>query len=183
MTELNDLKNYHKNPRQMTEKRFNLLSESLKEFGDLSGVVRNIKTVEVVGGNQRTNFFKQDPDNVEIMISERFNKPTKTGTVALGHIIYDGEKFSYREVDWDLKKEERANIIANKVSGDWDFDTLANAFDIDLLLESGWDKFELGFLEKDLDYSFQNKEINPEDINKVSEQFKQKSCPNCGYEF
>lgn len=134
----------------MTEEKFNLLSDSLKEFGDLSGIIRNIRTGELVGGNQRTNFFKQDPDNVEITIPEKFDKPTKTGTVALGYITYKGEKFSYREVDWEVEKEERANILANKVSGTWDFDILANEFDMDLLLETGWTNEDLEFFDDEV---------------------------------
>lgn len=142
---IKDLKAYHKNPRKMTTEDFELLSSSLKEFGDLSGIVVNKTTGEVVGGNQRTSFFKQQPEGATIALVETFKSPTTTGTVALGYVEYKGEKYNYREVEWDLKKEERANVLANKVGGTWDFDILANAFDVDMLLTSGWKSFELGF--------------------------------------
>lgn len=142
--EIKDLKGYHKNPRKIDEETFNLLSSSLVEFGDLSGVIFNVKSGEVVGGNQRTSFFKKHPE-ATILITEKFDTPTAAGTVAQGYISFSGEKYTYREVDWDEKKEERANILANKVSGAWDFDMLANGFDIDMLLESGWKTEEFGF--------------------------------------
>lgn len=143
--DLNDLKAYKKNPRKITSEDFKLLGDSLKEFGDLSGVVLNQRTGELVGGNQRTNFFKGDPEAVKIEVTEEFTPPTDTGTVALGYVVYKGEKYSFRKVDWDEAKEARANILANKVGGTWDFDMLANAFDQEMLLESGWKSFELGF--------------------------------------
>lgn len=143
--DIKDLKGYHKNPRKMTSEDFSLLSSSLKEFGDLSGIIVNKTTGEVIGGNQRTSFFKQQPEGATIAVVESFTDPTATGTVALGYVLYKGEKYNYREVEWDEKKEERANILANKVGGTWDFDTLANAFDVDMLLASGWKSFELGF--------------------------------------
>lgn len=143
--DIKDLKAYHKNPRKMTTEDFDLLSSSLKEFGDLSGIVVNKTSGEIVGGNQRTSFFKQQPEGATISVAETFDPPTDTGTIALGYVEYKGEKYNYREVEWDTKKEERANILANKVGGTWDFDTLANAFDVDMLLQSGWKSFELGF--------------------------------------
>src|SRR6185436_13064060 len=117
-----DLKAYHKNPRKMSKEDYELLSSSLKEFGDLSGIVRNNTTGELVGGNQRTHFFSEPGSGAKVVISHRFEKPTETGTVALGYVLYNGEQYSYREVEWDLKQEERANILANKVGGTWDFD-------------------------------------------------------------
>lgn len=140
-----DLKAYHKNPRKISEDDFELLSKSLKEFGDLSGIVLNRTSGELVGGNQRTNFFKQHPEEVKIVITEKFDTPTATGTVAVGHLSFQGEQYAYREVEWDEDREARANILANKVGGTWDFDILANAFDEKMLLETGWKSFELGF--------------------------------------
>lgn len=142
--EIKDLKQYHKNPRKITKEDFDLLGASLVEFGDLSGIVVNRITGEVIGGNQRTQFFKKNPD-AEIHIEETYPKATESGTVATGYVTFSGEKYSYREVEWDLEKEERANIRANKLGGTWDFDMLANAFDNSVLLDSGWKAFEIGF--------------------------------------
>lgn len=48
-------------------------------------------------------------------------------------------------MNWDAKKTDRANILANKVGGFWDNDILANEFDIEDLKLSGFEDFELGF--------------------------------------
>lgn len=142
---IDEIKGYHKNPRKITGKMFDLLSESLKEYGDLSGILVHTKTGEAVGGNQRTAFFKQDPTKCEITIVERLPKPTTQGTVAYGYVTYQGEKYNYREVNWDEKKTDRANILANKVGGFWDNDILANQFDMEDLRLAGFEDFELGF--------------------------------------
>lgn len=141
--QIKELKAYDKNPRKMGAEEFKLLTESLNEFGDLSGVIFNAQTGNLVGGHQRINHFKRT--DAKVMITESFEEPTKSGTVAQGYIFLDGEKYSYREVKWDEDKEQRANILANKVSGTWDFDMLANAFDTDLLLSTGWNEKEIGF--------------------------------------
>lgn len=142
---ISDLKAYRNNPRKMSKEDFDLLSSSLKEFGDLSGIVRNNTSGELVGGNQRTNFFRDSSKDAKVVITHKMETPTETGTVALGYVLYNGEQYSYREVAWDADREARANILANKVGGTWDFDTLANAFDVDMLLQTGWKASELGF--------------------------------------
>lgn len=143
--DINNLKKYHKNPRKITAKQHEFLEDSLTEFGDLSGVVVNIRNNEVVGGNQRTSIFQKHAKDVEIVITDGDRIVADSqGTVATGYILFKGSKYSYREVDWDADKEARANIIANKAGGFWDNDILANEFDENLLLESGFEDFELG---------------------------------------
>ena len=120
MNNINESKEYHKNPRKITKKQHELLESSLQEFGDLSGVVVNIRTGEVIGGNQRSTIFRKEEAKIEI--TQRYEKPTKTGTVAIGYILFGAEKYAYREVDWDEKTAESANIRANKIGGMFDFD-------------------------------------------------------------
>jgi len=57
--DIKELKAYEHNPRKMGKDEFKLLSSSLDEFGDLSGVIFNRKTNNLVGGHQRTNHFKK----------------------------------------------------------------------------------------------------------------------------
>ena len=139
---INDLKKYHKNPRKITTKQHELLEKTMQEFGDLSGVVVNVRNNEIIGGNQRTSIFQKYADKITIDKRE-LAEPDNQGTVAIGYIDFNGSKFSYREVDWDSEKEEKANIIANKVGGFWDNDILANEFDENLLMESGFEPFEI----------------------------------------
>lgn len=149
--EINTIKKYHKNPRKITEKMFNTLGESLKEYGDLSGIVVNVRTGEVIGGNQRTQFFKTDFENVASITKTELPTPTVQGTVAYGYVEYKGEKYNYREVNWDDKKSELANILANKVGGFWDNDILANEFDIEDLKLAGFEDFELGMFNEEIE--------------------------------
>lgn len=171
MRKISDLKPYQKNPRQMSDKDHKLLQESLDEFGDLSGVIFNTRTGNLVGGHQRTNIFSRQSADIEI--TETFSAPTVSGTTALGFIKIADEKFAYREVDWETDKEERANILANKVSADWDFDILANQFDLDVLLASGFDEAELGFGIDSFD------PLGEEETERLDEKTV-KSCPHCG---
>ena len=117
----------------------------MQEFGDLSGIVVNIRTNEVIGGNQRTSILQKYPQEARIEIISTNPSPDAQGTVKVGFVHFKGGVFSYREVDWDSDKEARANIIANKAGGFWDNDILANEFDENILLESGFEDFELGF--------------------------------------
>lgn len=166
---ISEIKGYKKNPRKITEKMFNLLGETIKEFGDLSGIVVNVNTGEVIGGNQRTNFFKQNANECEIKIVERFKTATPQGTVATGYVDYNGEKFAYREVDWDTKKSDRANIVANKVGGFWDNDMLANEFDIEDLKFGGFEEFELGFFNDEIEKEDFSNEVSISGLNSSEE--------------
>lgn len=122
---LDDLRANPKNPRQINKHDFEALVESIKRFGDLSGVVFNVRTGELVGGHQRKQAFDRIVGAKEMIITERLETPNKVGTVAIGYIVLEGEKFSYREVDWDAEWELSANIAANRIQGQFDLDLLA----------------------------------------------------------
>jgi hypothetical protein len=135
---LKDLQPNAENPRKVTDAKLAMLKKSLAEFGDLSGVVYNRKTKQLVGGHQRRHVLLSEP----FTITKKYPKPTKVGTVAEGFIIHKGEKFAYREVEWDALKEKAANIAANKGAGEWDFTKLGewmdeldgSLFDLDLTM-------------------------------------------------
>lgn len=113
---LNELRPNPKNPRTITDPQLDALKRSLAEFGDLSGFVFNRRSGQLVGGHQRTKVL---PPDAPITISG-YVQPTKSGTVADGFVMVDGEKFTYREVDWDETKEKAANLAANKHGGSFD---------------------------------------------------------------
>lgn len=121
---LSDLKHNPKNPRKITDPKLAMLRKSLQEFGDLSGIVYNRRTDRLSGGHQRTKVLPPDAD---IVITQTYSQPTRTGTVAQGHVLIAGEKMAYREVDWDEQKEIAANIAANKHGGEWDYPTYVDA--------------------------------------------------------
>lgn len=135
------MKLYHKNPRQITDKQFTDLGGSLSRLGDLGGIVHDLNSDEIIGGNQRSRVF--DINQCEIELKEQYIEPDEQGTVGLGFVIWKGKKYAYRQVRWTAKQCEEANIRANKNGGSFDFDTLANEFELDDLLEWGFDRKEL----------------------------------------
>jgi hypothetical protein len=141
---IKDLAPNPKNPRKITDARLQQLKKALYEFGDLGGFIFNRSTKSLVGGHQRSKLFDRD---TEIRIEERYKKPTRTGTVAEGFVLLDGERHRYREVVWDAAKEKAAAIAANRNAGDWDNDLLRDwlveldSFDVDLDLTM-LDEFE-----------------------------------------
>ncbi len=124
---LDDLHGNKKNPRQISKHDFEALQKSIVEFGDLSGIVFNRTTNRLVGGHQRTQAFKRLQGDKKVVITQTFTEPNKVGTVAVGYVTLDTEFYGYREVAWDEAREMAANIAANRISGEWDIDLLAEA--------------------------------------------------------
>lgn len=122
---VNDLHGDPQNPRTISKKDFESLKKSIVEFGDLSGIVLNTTTGELVGGHQRIEAFKGLGKNAQIEIAQRLDQPTKVGTIAIGFVVMDGERYGYREVQWDKAKQQAANIAANRISGEFDVNLLA----------------------------------------------------------
>jgi hypothetical protein len=135
------MKLYHKNPRQITEKQYRDLSKWLQELGDLSGVVHDLNSDEIISGNQRCRVF--DVNECEIEIIEERDGPDEQGTVAIGFVIWEGKKYNYRQVRWSKRQCEQANIVANQAGGAFDFDVLANQFEFSDLISWGFEQWEL----------------------------------------
>ena len=148
--DINALKPNIKNPRSISKHDYAALIQSLKRFGDLSGIVFNTRTNELVGGHQRIQAFKQLGG--QPVITERYDQPNSVGTIAIGYVLLGDEKFAYREVDWDAGIEYSANIAANRISGEWDLDKLAAMnFDISQF-DNGAELLELtGQTEQELE--------------------------------
>lgn len=166
------------NPRKISDWQLEALGKSMREFGDLSGIVFNICTGRICGGHQRVKHLDAS------WAIEKTPYSDDVGTVALGHIETPFGRWQYREVDWDETKELAANVAANKHSGEWDFPKLKDIFteldtgdfDTDLL---GFDGDELkgimGFVP----------DVQPgqEDEQGKLDQKKPVECPECGAEF
>lgn len=138
---LSRLKANPHNPRTITPQKAAQLKKALKKFGDLGGVVLNRRTGQLVSGHQRSEaFLSSDTAKVEITLT--YQAPTRTGTVAEGYVTIEGEKYSYREVDWDDKTAKAAGIAANTNAGQFDMTGLtswlnelnAEGMDLDLTM-------------------------------------------------
>jgi hypothetical protein len=114
------------NPRTITDSKLRKLGESIQTFGDLSGVVYNVKTGVLVSGHQRLKTIKGLQSKIEILHQ---HSPDVYGTVGNGQIVVKTEngliKIPFRAVAWDVKMEKAANVAANAHGGDFDKDKLA----------------------------------------------------------
>lgn len=128
------------NPRLISTHDYHSLKKSIKQLGDLSGLVFNRRTGVMVGGHQRKNAYKELGGKIEL--TEELDAPNSVGTVARGYIIIGDEKYTYRVVDWDQHKEKLANLAANRISGEWDDQKLAELIyelkDTPDLMDSGF---------------------------------------------
>lgn len=166
-TAISDLRPAGYNPRVITAEQQKMLQASMKEYGDLGGIVFNTKTGRLVGGHQRVK--QLDP-------AWNIVKETQTdssGTVASGYIETPHGRFSYREVAWSETKEKAANIAANKMGGSFDDELLTQL--LQELDSNGFDMSLTGFNEDELKELLQEKkeqlgEEDPE-VEPVEEPF------------
>lgn len=168
---------YHKNPRQISRKQYEALEQRLAELGDLSGIVHDLNSDEIIGGNQRSRVFDINACDVELV--QVLDTPDEQGTVAHGFVLWEGYKYAYRQVRWTERQCEQANVVANKAGGDWDFDILANEFNGDDLLAWGFERGELGMGDEGLP------DFRPVDMDEQPklDQKSPMTCPHCGMEF
>lgn len=131
---------YKKNPRKISKFELDRLEKNIAEFGDLSGVTVDLDTKEIITGNQRVKALKLE--NCEIVLTEEEHDPDAQGTVAIGYIVApDGTKLNYRAVRWSDEQREKANITANKLGGQWDWEILNNPelWQRETLVDAGFD--------------------------------------------
>lgn len=117
---MSDLKPWPRNPRQIKEDQARRLGESLEEFGQPETIAIGPDN-EIYNGHQRLSVWMNEhgPDfEVDVRVSSR--KLTE-------------------------KEREKLTVYLHKgAAGEWDYDLLANEFDIGDLLEWGFEDFELG---------------------------------------
>ncbi len=112
-----ELKQWGKNPRKITKKDAEQLAESLGRFGLCQPIVINLDGT-VIGGHQRLAILRK-----------------------LKHKIVD---VYVPCTQLEEKAAEELALRLNKNGGEWDFDILANQFDIDDLLNIGFEYEQLG---------------------------------------
>lgn len=115
---IDELTDYYKNPRSLSDKEFKQLKTSLDKFGMIDKPIVNADSANtIIGGHQRKHVLEASGvTEIECWIPDR--------------------ELSDKEV-------EELNIRLNKNTGSWDFDVLANEFELDDLLDWGFDKGEL----------------------------------------
>jgi hypothetical protein len=171
------------NPRTITNQRLNKLQDSMTTFGDLSGIVFNVRTKTLISGHQRTA-------TIDLKKAKIVQKPVQDehGTVAVGYVEAQTKKgkirIPYRAVDWDLTKEKAANIAANAHGGTFDKEKLrmvladiekSKKFDIEL---TGLDPLTLKSLKLPDDGKLKPKT----EFKELGEDLETShQCPKCSY--
>jgi hypothetical protein len=145
------------NPRKITGSQIERLESDLNKFGDLSGVVYCQNNKAYIGGNQRSKIF----DGSDITILERFEKHQTDKTVAVGFINWNGNKYSYREVQFTKEEFREACIVANNDGGSFDWDILARE----------WDKIDLSSYNLDIS-EFEHLFPHDEELKLANESFE-----------
>ena len=110
------------NPRRLTKDQEKQLRTSLEKFGVCEPVVVN-RSGKIIGGHQRFSILKS------------------MGRKTI-EVYRAAEELSPAE-------EKELTIRLNKNTGEWDYDMLANAWDVGDLLEMGFELKELGLDEKE----------------------------------
>ena len=110
MKTLADLKGAPYNPRSLSGEAASGLLRSIDKFGDVSGIVFNERTGNLVSGHQRVKMLAEEYGNLQV-------KKNRGGS----YIETPSGTFPVRVVDWTLEKEKAANVTANNpaISGDW----------------------------------------------------------------
>lgn len=106
-----DLTGNPNNPRTITKEAKKALEKSLKEFGDLSGLVWNFQSNQLVAGHQRRDaLVALKAGNIEWGLPyETDHGPERRGEIRLP----DGRVFIIRGVTWPEPKEKAALVAAN----------------------------------------------------------------------
>jgi len=108
------------NPRQLSKDQFQQIKDSITRFGIVDPIIVNSNKDRkniIIGGHQRVK-------------------------VALEMGI---DTVPCHYIDLTRDRERELNVRLNKNTGEWDWSILAGAFDVDELIEWGFDEGELNF--------------------------------------
>ena len=168
------MQQYSKNPRKITDAQLEQLKSNIKELGDLSGIVHDLNTDEIISGNQRSKVININECEIEIV--KKYDEPNDQGTIAFGFVIFENQRLNYRQVRWNEKQREKACITANALGGEFDYKILQSEFDTELL--KGWGIEDIdNHRILDMDNFF-----NEEKAEVKEKRKKIVTCPHCGKE-
>lgn len=168
------MQQYSKNPRKISEAQLEQLKQNIQELGDLSGIVHDLNTDEIISGNQRSKVININECEIEIV--KKYKKPNEQGTIAFGFVIFENQRLNYRQVRWNEKQREKACITANALGGEFDYKILQAEFDTELLKGWGIEDIDNHRL-LDMDNFF-----NEEKAEVKEKRKKIVTCPHCGKE-
>ena len=128
---LSDLVPWDKNPRQINKEQARRLRQSLAEFGQVQAICI-------------------DPDNMIIDGHQRKAVWGMADEYGMDYVV-DVRVASRKLTD---KEQQKLTIFLGKgAAGEWDFDALANFFQVDDLIEWGFKEYELGIAPDDTEWA------------------------------
>lgn len=142
MRKLSTLKRWVGNPRVIKETPLADLKRSIGKFGLAEPLVIQ-PDGELIGGHAR----------FEILLADKVGKAL---------CMVPSRQLTPKE------RDELGVRLNKNVAGEWDWDALANSFEIEDVCDWGFTMKELGLTD---------------DGEKVSFTAKKKECPSCGFEF
>jgi site-specific DNA-methyltransferase (adenine-specific) len=146
--QIKSLKAHEKNPRQISKEQFQHLEGLIDKFGLIDKPVLNLD-LTIIGGHQRIKVLKRKKvKTVECWVPDRMLEQSEIDNLCIG---------------------------LNLNQGTFDYDILANEWDVLDLLE--W-----GFTESQLMGVFDDKK-DVEKEEKGSKKGKKTTCPMCAHEF
>lgn len=148
---IKDIKEHPKNPRYIRKEMFDRLDKHIKKHGLIDKPILNQDMV-LIGGHQRVRLLKKNKvKKVKCWLPDRLLSDADVEEVLIGNNLYKGE---------------------------WDYDHMANNFDVIDLLEKGFSEEQLMGQAKEAEEL-----LADGNEDKKAAAKKKKSCPNCGHEF
>lgn len=138
LMEINSLIEAEYNPRELTDKQYLQLKDSLLRFGVIDPVLVNVNPEReniIIGGHQRTKVWRD-----------------------LGNTTIPCIKLNL-----SAEQEKELNIRLNKNTGQFDKDALNSFFDREELIDWGFEEWEFG-IQEDVDYSILDEEDFDDDL-------------------
>ena len=112
---IKDIKPASYNPRKISDDNKESLKNSIEEFGLVDPIIINLKTNNIIGGHQRFNYLYNKDKDQELILVERGD---------IGWVFTDEDL----EIK-DANHEKALNIALNKISGEWNINSLNNLLD------------------------------------------------------
>ena len=148
---LSELIPWGRNPRQITRDQAKRLEQSLDEFGQIETIAVDPQNM-ILDGHQRELVWSA---------SGKFGKDYEVDV-----------RVSSRELT--EKEREKLVIYLHKgAAGEWDFEKLANGFEVEELIEWGFDQKELGIDDTPLPAFKEYDESVEDEVEYIT-------CPECG---
>jgi len=147
---IKDIKENPKNPRYIKKDMLDHLDRNISTYGLVDRPIINQNMV-LIGGHQRVRLLKRKKHKtVECMVPDRLLSDFEADDLLIG---------------------------LNLHKGDWDYEHMANHWDVIDLLNKGFSEQQL------LDQAKKAEEVLSEGKEEKAAAKKKKTCPNCGCEF